>query len=325
MKKIVITGANGFVGSALAIKLLKSGYEVTCLVRTGSNVDLIDNKLNICYIDYNNLEDIKQALQDKDILIHVAALTRAQRWESFQKVTIDLTETLLNICNNSSIKQFIFLSSQAVAGPALNDSSGKKEEDTPNPVTMYGKSKLLAENIIRKNAKMPWTIIRPVSVYGAGDKDFLELFKMVKNHFVFLNSFRAKYYNLVHIDELTELIERTMDNKEAFNETFFAANPRIIKNCELHKLIGEAMNSKTITIRIPEFLLFPIASLLEFINLIFKRKFPVINRDKVKEFKEDYWIVDTSKAKNKLNIEFKDEYLVNFKKTYQWYKDKGWL
>lgn len=325
MKKIVITGANGFVGSALAIKLLKSGYEVTCLVRTGSNVDLIDNKLNICYIDYNHLEEVKPLLKNQDILIHVAALTRAQRWESLQKVNIDLTETLLNICNNSSIKQFIFLSSQAVAGPALNEHSGKKEEDSPNPVTMYGKSKLLAENIIRRNAKMPWTIIRPVSVYGAGDKDFLKLFKMVKNHFVFLNSFRMKYYNLIHIDELTELIERTMDNKDAFNDTFFAANLLIIKNCVLHKLIGEAMNSKTITIRIPEFLLFPIASFLEFISLIFKRIFPVINRDKVKEFKEDYWIVDTSKSKNKLNIEFKDEYLGNFKKTYQWYRDKGWL
>ena len=325
MKKIVITGANGFVGSALAIKLLKSGYEVTCLVRTGSDVDLIENELNICYINYNNLEEIKSVLQGKDILIHVAALTRARKWETFQKINIDLTETLLNICNNSSIKQFIFMSSQAVAGPALNEHSGKKEEDSPNPITMYGKSKLLAEEIIRRNAKIQWTIIRPVSVYGAGDKDFLALFKMVKNHFVFLNSFRIKYYNLLHIDELTNLIERAINNKDAFNETFFAANPRIIKNSDLHKLIGEAINSKTIAIRIPEFLLFPIASVLEFISLIFKRKFPIINRDKVKEFKEDYWIVDTSKTKNKLNIEFKDEYLVNFKKTYQWYKDKGWL
>jgi len=325
MKKIVITGANGFVGSALAIKLLKSGNEVTCLVRIGSDVELIEDRYNIRYIDYSNLEEIKQTLQGKDILIHVAALTRARRWESFQKINIDLTEILLNICNESSIKQFVFISSQAAAGPALNDSLGKKEEDSSNPITMYGKSKLLAEDIIRKNAKIPWTIIRPVSVYGAGDKDFLALFKMVKNHFVFLNSYRKKYYNLIHINELTELIDRTINNKEAFNKTFFAANQRIIKNNELHKLIGAAINSKAITIRIPELLLFPIASLLEFISLIFKRKFPIVNRDKVKEFKEDYWIVDTSKIKNKLNIEFKDKYLINLRKTYQWYKNKGWL
>jgi nucleoside-diphosphate-sugar epimerase len=325
MKKIVITGANGFVGSALAKKLLKGGNEVTCLVRSGSDVNLIENKTNICYIDYDNSKELKQALQNKDILIHAAALTRAQKWESFKKINIDLTETFINICNKSSIKQFIFISSQAVAGPALDEHFGKKENDNPNPITMYGKSKLLAEEVIRNNAKMAWTIIRPVSVYGAGDKDFLALFKMVKNHFIFLNSYRKKYYNLIHIDELTNLIEQTINNKDAINETFFAANPIIIKNSELHKLIGNAIKSKTITIRIPEFLLFSIASLLELISLIFRRKFPVLNRDKIKEFKEDYWIVDTSKIKNKLNIEFKDEYLVNFKKTYQWYKDKGWL
>jgi nucleoside-diphosphate-sugar epimerase len=325
MKKIIITGANGFVGSALANKLLNIGYEVTCLVRKGSNIELIENKNNILYIDYSNLEKMKQAMHDYDILIHIAALTRAGKWGSFKKINIDLTESLINICNNSLIKQFIFISSQAVAGPALNESSGKKEKDNSNPVTMYGKSKLIAENIIRKNAKMPWTIIRPVSVYGAGDKDFLKLFRLVRNHLVLLNSFRTKYYNLIHIDELTNLIERSINNEAAFNEIFFAANPRILKNNELHKLIGKALNSKTLTIRIPEFLLFPIASLLEFFSLIFRSKFPVINKDKVNEFKQDYWIVDTNKAKKKLNIEFKDEYLLNFEKTYKWYKDKGWI
>ncbi len=325
MKKIVITGANGFVGSALVKKLLINGNEVTCLARAGSDIDLIENKNDIRYIDYNNIDEIIEALRDKDILIHSAALTRARNWEIFKEINIKLTETLVNICNNSSIKQFIFISSQAAAGPALNESSGKKEKDNLNPVTMYGKSKLIAEEVIRKKAKMPWTIIRPVSVYGAGDKDFLELFKMVKNHFVILNSFRTKYYNLIYINELTELIEQTINNKEAFNEIFFAANSRIIKNIELHKLIGKAMNSKTLTIRIPEFLLYPIASFLEFISLVFKKKFPVINRDKVKEFKEDYWIVNTTKSEQKLKIQFKDEYLLNFKKIYQWYKDKGWL
>jgi len=325
MKKIVITGANGFVGSALTKKLLLNGNEVTCLVRAGSDIDLMENKNDIRYIDYNNPDEIIEAVRDKDILIHSAAITRARKWETFQQINIDLTETLIRLCNKSSIKQFIFISSQAVAGPAFNESSSKKEEDSPNPVTMYGKSKLIAENIIRKNAKMPWTIIRPVSVYGAGDKDFLKLFKLVINHFVLLNSFRTKYYNLIHIDELTDLIVRTINNEKAYNEIFFAANPRILKNNELHKLISKALNSKTLTIRIPEFLLYPIASLLEFFSKLFKCKFPILNRDKVKEFKEDYWIVDTSKSKKKLQINFKNEYLINFKKTYQWYKDKGWL
>jgi len=325
MIKIVITGANGFVGSSLAKMLLCSGYEVTSLVRTGSNTELVENKNEIVYIDYNDENKLREIVSNSDVLIHTAAIVRAPNWKSFQEINIELTQQLIQICNESSLKQFIFLSSQAAAGPASGKNSLKKETDTAEPVTMYGKSKLLAEEIIRKNLKIPWTIIRPVSVYGEGDKDFLELFKMVKNHVVLINSFREKFYNLIHINELTELIKKTINNKDAYNELFFAANHCVIKNNELHKLIGKAINSKTIALRIPEFLLYPIASILEFISLIFRSKFPVLNKDKVKEFKEDYWIVDTNKVRKKLNLEFKDEYLLNFKKTHNWYKDKRWI
>jgi len=325
MNKIVITGANGFVGSMLANKLHNNNNEVICLVRKNSNTDPIEDKSSVHYIDYDDFAEIKQVIQNADILIHAAALTRARKWETFMKINIDLTRNLVKICNETSIKQFIFLSSQAVAGPASNKDYGKIEDDLAQPITMYGKSKLIAEEIIQKDLVKPWTIIRPVSVYGAGDKDFLKIFKMVKSHIVLLNSYKAKYYNLIHIDELTSLIEKTILNKATFNEILFAANPRILKNSELHKLIGKAINSRNITIRIPEFMLFPIASFLELLSFIFKRNFPIINKDKVKEFKEDYWIVDTSKTRTILNFKFKDEYILNFKKTYKWYKNKGWL
>ncbi len=325
MNKIVITGANGFVGSAIAKKLHNSGNEVICLVRESSNTELIEYKNDIYRIDYNNLEELKKAIEGATVLIHTAALTRSRKWKTFKINNINLTKTLLHICNETSIKHFIFLSSQAAVGPALNAISGVRESDIPNPVTMYGKSKLIAENTIKMNFLKPWTIIRPVSVYGSGDRDFLKLFKMVKNHFVFINSFKTKYYNLIHIDELTEFIEKVILNKSSYNEILFAAHPKIIMNNELHKLIGKAINSKTLTIRIPEFMLFPIAFFMELISFIFRRNFPILNRDKVKEFKEDKWIVDTSKTRKKLNIEFKDEYILNFKKTYDWYKNKGWL
>ena len=325
MNRIVLTGANGFVGSALAKKLHDNGNDVICLIRKNSNTNLIEHKSTIRQIDYSDIDSLESVIRNADIFIHIAALTRARKWDTFKKNNIDLTNKLLQICNKHSIKQFILLSSQAVAGPALNEGRAKKEKDFPNPVTMYGKSKLVAEELVQKNSENPWTIIRPVSVYGAGDKDFLKLFKMVKNHIVFINSFKTKSYNLIHIDELTEIIEQIILNKNAFNEILFAAHPKKIKNIELHKLIGKAINSKTITVRIPEFMLSPIASFMEFLSFIFRRNFPILNRDKVKEFKEDHWIVDTSKTSKKLEIEFEDEYINNFNKTYEWYKNKGWL
>lgn len=325
MNKIIVTGANGFVGSNLAKKLHNNGNEVVNLVREGSDVSLIENKNFIHYIDYNNSDELKELIKSADIFIHAAAITRARKWHNFQKINIDLTNKLLNICNETNIKHFIFLSSQAVSGPSNNINSIVTENDEPNPVTMYGKSKQLAEELIIKNSKIPFTIVRAVSVYGAGDKDFLKLFKMVNNHIVLINSFRKKYYNLIYIDELTDFIQQIVGKERAYNEILLAANPKIIENKELYKMIGDAINKKIITIRIPELFLSPIAYILELLSLLFNKDFPILNKDKVNEFRKEHWIVDTKKSSKILNIKFMDNFKANFNKTYNWYKDNGWL
>ncbi|MCF7858741.1 MAG: NAD-dependent epimerase/dehydratase family protein [Candidatus Cloacimonetes bacterium] len=325
MKKIVITGANGFVGSSLVNRLKLDNYVVSGLVRKNCNTDLIKDKKCIHIVDYNNSEQLKKILKDTDILIHAAALTRSRHWSDFQRVNIDLTEKLVDICNNLSIKHFIFISSQAVTGPAIDKNHKKKESEQPDPVTRYGKSKLEAENIIMKKAEIPWTIVRSVSVFGPGDKDFLKLFKLVKNHFVILNGFKHKYYNLIYIEEMVNLIKKTINNKRTFNEIFHLANPRIITNKELVKKIGRVINSKVVIIKIPELILSPIAIIFEFTSKLIKCRFPILNKEKVKDFKENYWIVDSSKSQELLNYEMSNEFENFLSITYQWYKNMRWL
>jgi len=323
MKKIVVTGANGFVGSHIANKLYDS--EVVYLVRPGSDVSLIKADANIKYIDYNNDSKLLEIVKDTDILIHSAALTRSRSWEQFQKVNVDLTTRLLDICNKCMIKHFIFLSSQAVCGPSNDINNKVSEKDKANPVTMYGRSKLLAERYIINNSKIPYTIIRAVSIYGEGDKDFLQLFKMVHKRIVFINGFRKKFYNLMYIDELTSLINKSIMNKKLWNEIVIAANPSLIENKELYKMIGNVIGKKIVIFKVPELLLYPIAFILEMFSKIFKTRFPVLNRDKVKEFRKFHWIVDASKINKLLNIEFDNCHLKNFRKTYNWYKKNGWI
>ena len=87
MKKIVITGSNGFIGSFLAKKLIQQKYDVTCFVRDGSNIELLPDNSQIVYVDYSNEKEISNLLQNQEIIIHVAALTRAnptRRSRSFQ-------------------------------------------------------------------------------------------------------------------------------------------------------------------------------------------------------------------------------------------------
>jgi nucleoside-diphosphate-sugar epimerase len=329
MQKLIITGSNGFVGSALANNLLannfKENYEVTCLVRHGSNVNLLPENIEIKYIDYNNIEAIMELLRGQDILIHTAALTRAKNWYQFRQINIDLTEKLLKIFNKTpSLKQFVFISSQAAAGPAPDKNTPRLESDECYPVTMYGKSKLLAENLIKEKAEKPWTIIRPVSVFGPGDKDFLQYFKLIKKHLAMFIGFRRKYYNFIFVDDLVEMISKTVNNKKAYNETFFTGGTDVLSIQQFIHNIESVMNIRALHLHIPQFLLYPIAVVSEMFAL-FSHRPPIVNREKIKEFKEDYWLVSNEKTKKILYFETSGNMLDNLKITYQWYKDIGWI
>ena len=324
MQKLIITGSNGFVGSTLANNL-KKNYEVTCLVRHGSNVNLLPENIELKYIDYNNSEAIMKLLRGQVILIHTAALTRAKNWQQFKQINIDLTEKLIEFYNKTpSLKQFIFISSQAAAGPAPDKNTPKLESDECYPVTMYGKSKLLAENLIKEKAEKSWTIIRPVSVFGPGDKDFLQYFRLIKKHLAMFIGFRQKYYNFIFVDDLVEMISKTVNNKKAYNETFFAGGTDMLSIQQFVHYIESVMNTRALHLHTPQFLLYPIAVVSEMFAL-FSHRPPIVNREKIKEFKEDYWLVSNEKTKKILDFETTGYMLDKLKMTYQWYKYKGWI
>ncbi|NQV19427.1 MAG: NAD-dependent epimerase/dehydratase family protein [Armatimonadetes bacterium] len=324
MKKIVITGSNGFIGSFLAKKLIQQKYDVTCFVRHYSNTELLPENSKIVYVDYSNDKELSDLLQNQEIIIHVAALTRAKKWEQFKKINIELTEKLLDLYNKTPcLKQFIFISSQAAAGPAKNKIP-KTESDLCNPISMYGKSKLTAENIIKEKAEKPWTIIRPVAVFGSGEKDFLQIFKMVKKHISIFAGYSKKYLNLIWVDDLTDIIIKTMGNQKAYNQVFFASDGNAYTWNAFISNLEKALNTSSIRFRIPEILLFPAAVISEFCAF-HRQKIPLFNREKVKEMKQRYWLVSNKKVKELQNYTASSDLQTNLKKTYEWYKEKGWM
>jgi nucleoside-diphosphate-sugar epimerase len=325
MIKIAVTGANGFVGSRLVSKLRNNGYDVSCLVRTGANIDLLDSEDKIEYIDYNNTEELSRITLDCDVIIHNAGITRAKNWMQYQQVNVGLTANLLKLVNkNSKVKQFIFTSSQAASGPADDQSSPKHESDKNTPVTMYGKSKLMAERIIRKNCRKPFTIIRPVSVYGEGDKDFLQYFKLVKSKLAVKIGFKQKFLSLIYVEQLVEMISKTVLNKKAENETFFAVGTQKCSMTEFISHIESIIGNKAFKLIIPNVLLYPSALVSEIVS-IFTRKVTILNRDKINEFKECYWLASAEKSTRLLKYTPENDLKTNLSKTYNWYKEKDWI
>ncbi|MEN6444424.1 MAG: NAD-dependent epimerase/dehydratase family protein [Candidatus Cloacimonas sp.] len=322
--KIAITGANGFVGSNLVKHFLSTGFEVKALIRASASSAFIPPQAQIERVDYNNPISLSTALRGIDIIIHNAGKTKALNSEQMFKANVGITEKIVSVMNNlPEQQQLIYLSSQAATLPCQNNVPLKEDEPCA-PITCYGKSKLAAEQMIQKQCKKNYTIIRPCSIYGCGDKDFLQLFKMVSWGFGFKIGRKDKLLNMIYVSELAQFVELCVNNPAAYSQIFFATDGHIYRQSEIVKAIAKALNKNPVVITIPEFLALPVFYAGDLYGRIFHKEV-VINREKMKEIMADAWLADIGKAREILHwnpIANLEEHL---KETAKCYRALGWL
>lgn len=322
--KICITGANGFVGTNLTRTAVDNGYQVTCLVRESSDISAIEElPVKVVRVNYNSDSSLKKALVDADYLFHLAAKVRAANKKEFYQVNYGLTKRLLQAAEKANVKKFIFLSSQATAGPTRNFHL-KTEEEKSVPLTVYGKSKLEAEQYIINNAEIPYSIIRSASVFGPFDTDFLTVFKMIKTGFTFNLGFKEKYISLIYIQDLVKILILALETKKANNEIFFACDGETYSRKYFLDEIATAMNKNPVKIPLPLPVVFSTALLNE-VKQHFSDKPYILNLEKFKEMKERFWLCNNSKSQKLLGFQPKYNLSEALAETYLWYKENKWL
>ena len=177
MSKVLITGANGFIGSHLVRKFVREGHSVYGLVRTTSDLSLIaDVDVSLRYGDISDYSTIEKSLDGMDIVIHNAGL--ASDWgslESFRKVNLEGSINVAKAAVKNGILRMVYMSTTAIHGFNLDIPAC---EDSPlNPVFNYSISKLEAEEWLFQYGKqndLEVAVIRPGNVYGPGDHTFME-------------------------------------------------------------------------------------------------------------------------------------------------------
>ncbi len=318
--KALITGGTGFIGSHLAEALLKEGFEVYCLVRDplnkrwleGVNVRIIQG--DCC--DRSSLEGIR----DFDYIFHLAGLTRASSWNEFYRVNVTGTENIVDVAvkNNPDLKRFVHLSSLAAAGPS-EDGKPRTETSPPRPVSAYGKSKLMSEEVVlRYRDRLPFTIIRPTAVYGPRDRDFYLFFKMINAGI--LPYFGRAYYSLIYVEDLVKGIILAATKDVAVGNTYFLADGEISTSDEITCAISESLEKKPLKVYIPR-------SVMPLIGRVASRiaKNSIINSDKIIELRYRHWICDISKAQKELGYIPKVNMREGMRWTANWYRLHKWL
>ncbi|MBN1384880.1 MAG: NAD-dependent epimerase/dehydratase family protein [Elusimicrobia bacterium] len=324
--KILVTGGTGFLGSHLVEELVKRNFFVRCLIRNPKKLKWLENfPVEVVRGDCNDKKSLDPAVSGVDYVIHAAGLVRAIEHKKLYltnvKGTKNLIESVANI--NPGIKRFVYISSQAAAGPAVN--GGKKaENDIPNPVSHYGLSKLLGEaEVFKFQNKLPVTVLRPPSIYGPRDKDIFVFFKYTKKSF-FPIANTEKHFNISFVSDVVNGIIAAMESDKTKGQKYNIGDDTVFSWNSLAETLIKVVNSRAKTIRMPETVFY----LSAFFSEIFARlkKDPALfSFDKLNEIKQKDWLFSAKKAKDDFRYEPKIPLEKGIKITYDWYLDKGWL
>lgn len=233
MKKILITGGFGFVGSNLAQCFMKQGYHIALF-------DLpdhpLENELNawlrtigpfsVHSGDIRDYNAITAAVQGADIVIHVAALLNSVApWQQFRAINVQGTDNVCKACIEHQVQNFILVSTSDVFGIPTNDLPITEDSQYHPWNEPYADTKIEAANLVkqyRDRGKLNASIVYPGWVYGEGDRQFFPaVTEMVKGGLVFTwEKAEPLQIYLVHIDDVVNGIYHITTEAVAKNQDY---------------------------------------------------------------------------------------------------------
>jgi nucleoside-diphosphate-sugar epimerase len=326
-RKVLVTGATGFVGSHLVDQLIERGKSVRCLVRQSSKLRYLKHpNIELVYGGLDESTDWEAALADVDTIYHVAGTTFARRAKDYFTVNHQGTEAVLAqaLKRRNEIKKFVHISSLAAVGPGP-DGKPVNEDTLPSPITPYGRSKLLGEEAVHAVADLlPVTIVRPPAVYGPRDYGIFEFFKAVKGGMFPMIGRNDKRVSLVHVRDLADGIILAGESEVSAGRTYFISSEDDYSMRAVADLIAALMRRRLRSFAIPRSVAYGVALAAEAGAALMRRP-PVINRDKVIDLSQTSWTCSIERARSELGYNPRVPLEAGLRETLEWYKGEGWL
>jgi dihydroflavonol-4-reductase len=327
LKRVLVTGSNGFIGSHAVETLLRRGYGVRCLVRRDSDRTWLKG----LDVDFHTGElgdpaSLETAIEGADWILHLAGRTKASSRETFFRANADGTANLLRaaVKARSGIRRFVYVSSIAAAGP----DSGEKpltEDDPPRPVTWYGESKLEGERIAASYGdRIPVTIIRPPVVFGPRDPDVLSFFRSVRSGFIPRLGGKDSWTGFVYVDDLVRGLVMAAESETASGRTYYLATEGALSWTGFGRMIAECLGKTAHCVPVPLTLLVAILLLNEAAGRL-RGKTGILNLQKYPEYRNRFWRCDASRAERELGFRPAIRMEDAVARTSQWYREAGWL
>lgn len=299
---IAVTGGTGFVGSHFLDIAAATEHTVRALARRPQ-----PNRPNVEWIE-GSLEDsdsLRRLVSEADCVVHIAGVINAPDATGFERGNVQGTLAMLASATAAGATRFIHVSSLAAREPGLS---------------MYGASKARSEQLV-EGSGLDWVIIRPPAVYGPGDRETLDLFKMARGGQIFMPP--KGRVSLIHVEDLAWLL-LACANPEAPSKLILEPDdgrPGGWSHREFGDALGKAVGTPARTISTPRFLL----SFASRADRLVRGSKAKLTADRVAYFCHPDWVASSDRRVPAELWKPEVDTATGLKATADWYRSNGWL
>lgn len=324
---MLVTGANGFVGSHLADVLHEAGAPLRLLVRKGGNHRVLERfRDQLVFGDVRQPGSLLEAVRGTEVVYHVAGITSAARNGDFYRVNADGVAAVVAACRAARPRprRLVLVSSLAAAGPSP-DGRPLTEEAPTRPVNHYGRSKLEGERRAMEAASdLEVVIARPPAVYGPRDRDILLFFRCVERGLLPLLGPSGQLLSLIHVADLAHGLHALGDAPEARGRVYFLTGPADTTLRGFADAIARAVGRHYRTIPIPRPVRWAVGCAGELAGWLWgSARLPT--RDRFRMLEQPAWVCSSDRAAREIGFRPRWGPLEGAADTARWYREQGWL
>ncbi|RYY24784.1 MAG: NAD-dependent epimerase/dehydratase family protein [Sphingomonadales bacterium] len=301
MTVLAITGATGFVGKRTVDLALAAGHKVRALTRRAQQP-----REGVVWVDgsLESADSLARLASGADAVLHIAGVVNAPNHIGFIRGNVEGTERMLAAAASMGVQRFVMVSSLSAREPQLSN---------------YGRSKERAESLVRKSA-LDWTIVRPPAVYGPGDMEMLDLFKLAKRGLALLPP--GGHMSAIHADDLARLLIALAASD--VGREILEPDDGVVGGWShegFSQAVGDAVGKRIRAFALPRTVL----NIGAMLDGLFRRSGAKLTKDRVAYFCHPDWVVDPAKRPPANLWTPQIETRAGLKTTAEWYRGQGLL
>ncbi|WP_233222305.1 NAD-dependent epimerase/dehydratase family protein [Allosphingosinicella deserti] len=301
IRTLAVTGGTGFVGSHLLRLAIDEGYDVRALTRAWKPPED-----EIAWVEgaLDRPDSLEKLCAGADAVIHVAGAINGSEAE-FDAINVGGTASMIDAARRTGVRRFIHVSSLSAREPDLS---------------AYGRSKLKSERVVSASG-LDWTIIRPPAIYGPGDRETFELFRMARFGLIGLPP--GGHFSVIHVEDLCRLLLAVLDDPDSRSALYEPDDGRDggWEHRHFARTLGRIYGKRALAVAMPR----PILHLASAADRLVRRKKAKLTRDRVRYFCHPDWVVAADRRPSETLWAPKVHTPTGLKETADWYRAQGWL